>query len=249
MNSLARTIGRNQETELGGKTAGKGESKVRLMKTFGLAALAALAAMAVLGAGTASADEDTAVCKVHEEPCAEENLVKLLDFHLTEGEIGELLNDTADILCLEVLGTAHIHEPFLAEAPDPLGAVILVEFDDCGTNAAHDNCTIKSEEDGLAELLKTALNLGVLAGTAGQPGVVNVQCTILGFPVNCDYSGEELEFPVEGALHKGDSTGHGMLTATETPAKLTEALGGFFCPENSTLDGLLEPLEHVYIVG
>jgi len=222
---------------------------MRLARTLGTAAIAALGALALLGAGSAAADEDTALCKVHEEPCAEANLVKLLDFHLTEGTVGELLNDTADTLCLEVLGTAHIHEPYLAEAPDPLGATVLLEFDDCGTNAAHDNCTWKVIEDPLMVILKTALNLGVLSGTSAQPGVINLQCSILGFPVNCDYSWEELQFPIEGALHQGDKTGHGMITATETPAKLTEALGGLFCPENSTLDGLLEPLEHVYIVG
>src|SRR4051794_10011984 len=54
-----------------GNLVGKGESKVRLIKMFGLTALAAVAAMAFVGASSALATTSTSMCKVHQEPCAE----------------------------------------------------------------------------------------------------------------------------------------------------------------------------------
>jgi len=213
---------------------------------FGLAALAALASMAFLGAGTASA-EGIAICEENALPCPENKLVSLIHAELEAGTVGQLLSSLATILCLNVLAEAHAEGPLLHATT--LNAIILATFTGCGSNGAHSNCTVKTLENGLAELTKTGTNLGVISGTSGEePGVVNLQCTILGFPVNCDYSGAELAFPVEGAGHT-EGAGNGRLVANKTPAKLTEALGGLFCPENSTLDAKLVASEAIYITG
>jgi len=134
--------------------------------------------------------------------------------------------------------------------PFSLSLITLFKIAGCGSNAAHNNCSsIKAVgEDGLATLTKTAANLGVIKGTAAKPGSVNVQCTIIGFPVNCDYSGQNLTFPVEGSGHTAGA-GNGRLTANETPVELTTTLGGFFCPSNSKLDAELISLTPIFITG
>jgi len=216
---------------------------MRSTKMFSFAATVALVAMVALGASTASAGS-TALCGAHEDPCLEDPLAAV-HLELAEGTIFQLLSSVSTILCLEVLATAGATE---GTTGNPLPLQMSLSFANCGSNSAHSNCTISAIEQPVVELLRTSLNLATLSGTSEQPGVVNVQCTIIGFPVDCDYSGEELTFPVEGAEHT-EGAGNGRLVAEKTPAKLTEALGGFFCPENSTLDFSLEALEPTYVVS
>jgi len=218
------------------------------MKMFGLAAIAAVAAMAFVGASGASA-EGIAICKKNELPCPVAEQVSLIHATLATGTVGKLLSSVATILCLEVLVEGHVEGALLVN-PGPLSAIILATFGKCGSNAAHSNCTsiATTGADGLANLTKNAANLGTIKGTVGAPGSVKVQCTLIGFPVNCDYSGANLTFPVEGAGHTAGA-GNGRLTATETPATLTETLGGLFCPENSKLDAELISLNAIFITG
>jgi hypothetical protein len=131
---------------------------------------------------------------------------------------------------------------------NPLHLQTTLSFTGCGSNAAHDNCTLTAFESPAQKLLKTALNKGTLSPDPAKPGLINLNCTF-GFNVNCDIGGGELSFPVEGAA--GGGVGNGMITATEMPIRLTKALGGvkFLCPENTTLDALLEPLSPVYITS
>jgi len=217
------------------------------MKMFGLAAIAAVAAMAFVGAGTASA-EGIAICKKNELPCPVAEQVSLIHATLEAGTVGSLLTSVSTILCLEVLAEGHVEGALLQATT--LNAIILVTFNKCGPNIAHNLCSaIKTVgPDGLATLTKTAANLGSIKGTIGAPGTVNVRCTIIGFPINCDYSGANLTFPVEGAGHTAGA-GNGRLTANNTPAELTETLNGEFCPEKSKLDAKLISLSAIFITG
>jgi hypothetical protein len=213
-----------------------------LIKSIGLAALAALAVMTFVGVTPASAGS-TALCAAHEDPCLKNSLRSV---HLANvGTLPQLLSSLATILCLNVLAVAEADK---GSTGTPLHLQTTLSFTGCGTNAAHTDCTVTVLEQPAQNLLKTALNKGTLSPDPAQPGLVNLNCMI-GFNVNCDYSGSELSFPVEGAA--GGGVGNGMITAATMPAKISKALGGvkFLCPSNSTLDFLLEPLEPIYIVS
>jgi hypothetical protein len=194
---------------------------------LGLAAIAALASMAFVA--SASAETNTQLCKVHTSlVCAEGQAATSVHQVLATGTVGKLLSSLATVLCLNVLATA---TPLgLAEAPTPQSVHATTEYTGCGTNSTHTNCTVTVNEQPLFNLLKTGLDLGSLTATNGLTHLV---CTEVGFfkvKVDCVYDSTGILFKV-GAQH---------LTAEKTPVKFVE--GSFFCPENSTLDGLLENL-------
>lgn len=207
---------------------------------FGLAAIAAVAAMAFVGATSASA-EDTALCNVHQEPCAEENQTETLHGKA----IGDafLLNNVIDVLCLNVLGTFSVGD---LDNPQLLTAnkEDLV-INGCGTDASHNNCTVTINQVPTFLLLKTALNLGEVEGHGGS---INVKCTVFFIvKLDCTYAAElGVLVPAEGALHT-EGAGHGRINLEEVPAKLT--IGGTLCPTVSSLDALLEPSSHVWITS
>jgi hypothetical protein len=236
------------KTKLGGTTAEKGESKVRLIKMFGLAALAAVAAMAFVGATSAMANGSTALCKTHEEPCLTvaqlealqelqeemEETVTVPDppvdnhatsVHMVNEGVGRLLSSLATILCLNVLVQA---TPLGLGNPQSVHATAM-EFTGCGTNANHTNCEVEVEESPLSNLLKTGLDTGSLTATNGQSRVI---CeNIFGFiDIDCKYNTTGILFAIGG----------GHLTANETP--VTEVGSKALCPKTSTLDGLLKGL-------
>jgi hypothetical protein len=88
------------------------------------------------------------------------------------------------------------------------------------------------EEQPTFDLLKDGLDHGVLTA---QNGLTRVQCS--GFPsFNCVYNTTGIEFEV----------GNNELVAEETPVELVE--GTFFCPESSTVDGVLTTLVDTYVL-
>jgi hypothetical protein len=201
---------------------------------FGLAALAAVAAMAFVGASSAMG-ENTAICKVHEEPCASGNIAQTV--HMVAGTT-ILETDLTTVLCLGALGVG---------TTEGLGApagytITSLTWSNCGTTSAHNNCTVTTLQNGLLDVLKTALNLGTAAALGTE---VLVECNILlGF--HCIYGGGEVKgFKVEGALHTAGA-GHGMFTAKEL---LVPKVGGLICPKESFWTALFEPLEHIYGVS
>ncbi len=221
---------------------------MRLIKTFGLAAIAAVAAMAFVGASSAMATGHTALCKTHEDPCAEANLVK--NIHMQAGTT-ILKTSLATVLCLKSSAVAHAEHGGLSlllviEHPsgekltiiDPLGfQVLTLTWENCGTNAAHNNCTVTNLKLPLIDLLKTALNLGT-ATVLGAEVLVN--CVGI---LHCVYGGKEITgFNVEGALHTAGA-GHGMFTANELSVP---NVGGLLCPSTSKWTALYEPLEHIF---
>jgi hypothetical protein len=238
------------QIELGGSTAGKGDVQVRLIKILGLAAISALAAMAFLGASTASATNNTVLCLKGEKLiCPEGEKLENALIHMVLssepgefGGVGKLLSSLATVLCLNVLVSAETLT--LAVAPEKL-LIHQHSFEPtgCGTNSTHTNCTITTEEQSLFLLLNENTEVGegeelkvVEHATAeAMGGITHVVCTEVGIfkvKIDCKYAANGIKF----LIHEGH------LTAKETPVKIIE--GSFFCPEKSTVDGLLELLPH-----
>ncbi len=208
---------------------------MRLIKMFGLAGLTVVAAMAFLGASSASANQSTALCKVHQEPCAANNLATSV--HMVAG-ITSLKTSIATVLCLSSL---------VQGTPEPLGkpqgvTLTQVLWNNCGTNAAHNNCTVTTLKPGLIDVLKTALNLGTAEALNTQ---VLVFCDLF-IDLHCVYGGASVKgFSVEGALHTA-AAGHGRFIAKELEVP---NVSGAFCPEKSFWTASYEGLEHQYIVS
>jgi len=200
---------------------------MRLIKMFGLAALAAAVATACVGA-SASASTSTQLCQVHTGlTCPAGKGTSFIHMALVEGTVGKLLA-AIPVLCLGVL----VEATALGLAKPQVVHVTSQTFG-CGTGSGHDNCTVTVEEQPLTNLLKTGLDEGVLTVPNGRTRLV---CANIG--INCVYDLEGTEFAI-GAQH---------LSADEVPT--TELGGGFFCPfageEKGSLDGLLESLGTSY---
>ncbi|HEY5709746.1 MAG TPA: hypothetical protein VIS51_10150 [Solirubrobacterales bacterium] len=201
---------------------------MRLIKTFGLAALAAVAAMAFVGATSASASTSTQLCTVHTGlTCGEGNAVTSHHMVLASGTIGRLLA-SINVLCLGILIEA---TPLGLGDPQQIHSLTQT-WSGCGTGSAHSNCTVTVPEQPLFDLLKTGLDEGVLTGLSGQLRTV---CSNLG--IDCLYDAAGMEFEVGG----------GHLTANEVG--VNELGGKFFCPDEGVVDGLFETLTDVYALG
>jgi hypothetical protein len=202
---------------------------MRLIKMFGLAALAAVAAMAFVGATSASAT-NTQLCSAHTGlTCGAGNAVTSHHLVLASGTVGEILA-AIDILCLGILIEA---TPLGLGNPQAIHSLSQT-YSGCGTGSGHNNCMVSVSEgqQPLLDLLKTGLDAGVLTALSGQTRLV---CSNIG--LDCLYDIAGMEFEVGG----------GHLTANETG--LTELGGKFFCPDEGLLDGLLEALTDVYTLG
>jgi len=198
---------------------------------FGLAAFAAVAAMAFVGATSASANTSTQLCTAHTSLVCTGTATTSVHQVLATGEVGKLLSSLATILCLTVLANA---EPLGLGNPQSVHGT--AEYLNCGTNATHTNCTVEVTEQPLFNLLKIGLDEGSLTATNGLTHVV---CTEVGFfkiKIDCVYNTTGILFKV-GAQH---------LTALKTPVNIVA--GSFFCPENSTLDGLLKTLVNTFVL-
>jgi hypothetical protein len=197
---------------------------MRLVKLSILAALLAIASSALIGS-TASATT-TELCKGHEGLACSSNRVSTTHLVSATGTIVELLG-AIGILCLSTL----VETGALAGASPQSIHTFSLTFTGCGTGSSHNNCTATVEELPLFDLLKTGLDEGVLTASSGQ---VQLQCSNLG--LDCLYDVAGMEF----------AAGGGHLTANET--EVTELGGKFLCPDESTLDSLLEALESAYIL-
>ena len=146
---------------------------------LGLAATAALAAMAFVGASSASANSNTALCTVHTSLDCGANVYT---GHVeATAKTTALQTSVATVLCetSTILGNAL----GLATAPTSLtGHLELVNFNDCETHVGV-GCTVTTTELGLLLLLKIALNKGLVESYGTW---VKVQC--LGV-LHCEYGG------------------------------------------------------------
>jgi len=202
---------------------------------FGLVAVAASVSMAFVGVSSALAEGSTAVCETHTAAtCA--SPVSLVTFHQT-GTSTLVLGSTT-ILCLSGNLEGHVEGGFTHLA-NPLGIeVLILDFSQCGTNAAHSNCEVTATKKGLLDLLKTALNLG----TATYLGV-NLLVKCIG--IECNVGGSEIKgFELIGALHTA-SAGHGLVIANN----LSMPTSGTFCPSGvAHWTAKFEPLVHLYLL-
>ncbi len=200
---------------------------MRLIKMFGLGAVAAVAAMAFVGATSASA-LNTQLCTTHTSlTCG--SAATSVHWVLAPGTIWKLLG-AIDILCLGFL----VEATALGLGNPQLVHSLSQSFTGCGTGSPHNNCTmsIPIGQQPLFNLAKTGLDAGVLTAASGQTRLV---CSNIG--LDCLYDAEGMEFEV----------GAGHLTANETG--VTELGGKFFCPVENLLDALLETLTSTYVLG
>ena len=200
---------------------------MRHLKIVGLSCLAALAATAVLGASTASATGNTALCSADENPCASGNLVKHVHVVATAAK---LLTSILTVTCTG-LYLGDVLSPFLA---NPLHIVGNFTYSDCQENFGG-SCEAKElSASSLITVLRTAAEKSEITGE----GEVLVKC---GSFLHCVYNGRNL---------KGEGLG-ALLATPNGEAKIEEApvnkLLGMLCPEAARLDALYKPLTPTYI--
>lgn len=200
--------------------------------------VALLAGLGMSGLVSVAAGEGTALCKTHEDPCESTNLVK--ELHAVAGTT-ILKTSILTVLCLSSLANVKVEAPYLAEGTNPLGATFSeLTWANCGSNKAHNNCSVTNLKLPLLDVTRTVLNLGTV-------NALNAEILILcGESIHCIYGGAEAKgFTITGALHTAEA-GHGMLSASELSVP---KVGGFLCPSESKWTALYEPLEHVYVVS
>ncbi|HEX6752254.1 MAG TPA: hypothetical protein VF093_01515 [Solirubrobacterales bacterium] len=200
---------------------------MRLIKMFGLAALAAVAAMAFVGAAPVSATS-TQVCNSHTGlTCGAGQGAGTIHAVLAAGTVLKILA-LINILCL-----GELWESTALGLGNPQSIHFTSKIaTGCGTGSAHNNCTLTTQEQPLANLLKTGLDEGTLTLTSGR---LRLQCSNLG--LDCVYDAEGMEL-WGGGTH---------WTMEETP---TNELGGkFFCPDEGLVDSLMETLTDAHILG
>jgi hypothetical protein len=204
----------------------------RVMKTASAIVLA-LAATAAVIVTQASAETSTRLCKVHTSLVCPEGQETTSDhLVLVPGTVYKILNSLVTVLCLNRLA---LSTPLELGKPQSLHSEEYVNIN-CGTNSTHTNCIFTTAEQPLWTLLKTGLDEGSQTATSG---LVHVVCNEVGFfkvKVDCIYN-------ITGVLF---ARGVQHLTAEKTPLKFLE--GSFFCPENATLDFLMETLEPSYVL-
>jgi len=231
--------GRSIQLNARRQPAEKGESKVKLIKMFGLAAIAAIAAMAFVGASSAMA-EDTALCTEDSATLACPSGKLVTHVHLETQKLnaahtalvpakGTLLTNILNVECVAL---------FLGDVL-ALGAPQLIHG-----NLSYSSCTLgctvtEISSGGLISLLKEGHELGKVTGTGFQ---VLVECTEL---LHCVYDGENL---VGHALGPLLSTHTGHVTFSDATV---HKVSGLLCPETSKLDADFLPLEPtpLYIKG
>jgi hypothetical protein len=207
---------------------------VKLLKMFGLAALASLMAMAFVGAGSAMA-ESTALCNVDPgtgstEACPAGHLVTHV--HEVSSTPGLLLSSVVEIKCTVL---------FLGDTASSLANPLVITgkftYSGCQT-ASGSSCTVtETSASSTIKVLKTAHELGSVTGN----GEVNAHC---GFFINCTYDGEGLSGHALGPLLSTAANGEVRLEE-----QTTHRTGGSLCPETAKLDLLTSPLSATYITN
>ena len=208
---------------------------MRLVRTIGLAAIAALAAMALVGASTASAEVEkpTVLCNVHENlecPAGHKVEGEELPLALLGGGVGQLLNSLLNVLCLNVLATVTPLDlgELKTTGAQPVHS-LHSEYTGCGAEGLHNNCTVTVLEEPLFDLLKTGLDQGSATALNGKTEIECKNSTFFKITIKCKYN-------TTGLLL---SAGGNHITANET---VVNKESGTLCPSTSKIDGLLGPL-------
>jgi hypothetical protein len=194
--------------------------KVKPIKMFGLAALAALMAMAFVGASSAMA-ENTQLCTADENPCAH----AVTSVHET-GKI-ELLTSPLNVEC-DVL--------FASTSVGAEGAPQIIKGHFTYSNCNPINCSV-TEVSKIAKL--EVLRLGHETADITYNFEIHVECS--GF-FNCTYDGENLKATAKGALLSTQANGEVTISGEET-----HRVSGIFCSEKAFLDLTTTGLTKTYI--
>jgi hypothetical protein len=205
---------------------------MKLIKMLGLATVAATVAVAFVGASSASAGP-TALCAIHVNPCP-------AGFE----QVGHFEALAVDVLLLTLAGPILCTHSVLLGNALGLGNPLLIhvtylDFLNCNLGGAF--CEVNTLETGLALLLRTALNEGLLQ-------LHNTRFLVNCFApfIHCIYGGLPL------ALVLGHNAALNELATIHTNGQLWEPLGGMACPNGDLkLDALYRiNLPHpVYIVS
>lgn len=205
---------------------------MRLIKMSGLIATVAVAAMALMGASTASATFDTALCKTDPPNdglvCPEAELVNHV--HLTATV--RLLNTIQEVVCdASFLGEVTTAGD-LAEAP-----ATLVILGNLGYTSCTPGCVVEqTSADVTIGALKTGKELAKVTGE----GRVLAECLLL----HCEYNFLNLEGHGLGGLLTGTDKGH----VTFDDESLTIHADPFLlCPDHTLLDALFSSLNDLYL--
>lgn len=200
---------------------------MRLIKTFGLAAIAAIAVSAFLGPSSAMASGSTALCTAHQETCSAGNLTTSVH---TIASNPLMHTSIVDVICDSTL----LEGSLLALGSPQAMHVTSIAFTNCRRHSGS-ACTIQAVLLGLAFILRTAKDLSTAYVTGG---VVQVKCGIF---INCSYGGEPA-FTALGLTYGGNGTIHASMPLEEDATH-----SGGNCPSTATLLALGEPLAGIYI--
>jgi hypothetical protein len=191
---------------------------VRLIKMFGLAAIAAVAAMAFIGASSASA---TMLCKVKTDPCPTTPTNQLIPVNtvlkakLKAGTSATLKAGFAEVVC-----TASTVEGKVTNAGGGAGVAVLGSI----TSATWTSCTCTGQAaTATAEALPWSAELNWVAGNNGSMKVTGVKVKVVCLGETCFYGGE-----VKGLEVVGGNPAHVLAAAGNV--KITRLAGsGIFC--------------------
>lgn len=211
------------------------------IRYFTLALIAVFGSLALLGASSALANQDTALCEAQhegvEQACPPGTLASAL--HLEAGTT-ELVTNTAKFLCLSSLAQGVVEGDGVAKAPSPLGVQLTaLTWNNCGSNSTHQNCAFESRTLPLIDVLRTGLSLGAVT-------LLNVEIlmTCDGI-VHCRLGGTIQGLTIEGALHNGAThSGRLLVNGVNLPR-----LGGTFCPQTVIWYATYESLDHLFLAG
>jgi hypothetical protein len=203
---------------------------VKRISALGMIIVASISASAFASAPSAMAS-DTALCLIHQTPCAVGNQVKRVHWVSTSAN---LLSSLANITCTKKLLVWEV----LALGAPQLAHVIESVIGGCETSTKV-ACTATS---GLAlyDILKTALNLARATPLGGELKF------ICGKTLSCTFGGEpELHIWGTGGLEEAEIF---LPTLTALKVKLT-VLGGEICPKEAFWDVTYLALENFWVTS
>jgi hypothetical protein len=222
----ARNIRAQIQVYLGGNRR-EGRTKVKLLKLFGLAALAALMAMAFVGAGSAMATGSSALCE--DMPDVADGVCTDPAIHVHEATLSgakaiiltSAINVECDVLFLgDVLGLAN---------PQVIHTGKFT-YTNC-----NNGCTVSQEGTALIKVLRTSHETAGLS----YEFQIYVECGIL---VDCKYNGTGLAGTAKGPLLASHLNGQTVISE-----QTLNRVGGSFCPVTKKLDITTTPLTHTWI--
>lgn len=195
---------------------------MKYLKMLGLAAIAAVAAMAIVGAGTASADE---VCtdKPVNNMCPEGKLITTIEASQVGTGSLETTGGTTLVTC--AAGDIHISVTNQGTGVDPItGNIEELEFTECSNTV-----------DTLSTGTLNATHTG--EGTSGKLTALGSEVTVAGiFGASCVYG-------ASGALEIGTTSG----TTLTVNAIVPRLSGGFSCPADTRWTAEFEITNHTEV--